>query len=578
MTTETVHACPPDGSGVTPCCGRTPFELPRTDRISSEVAVVTCQPAVPVAAPPTTDPTALRERIAETLALRHNGPASDGRGWFRDEEQRQGFLADADAVLAVLPAPADRAAGGEAPLSPDYEHPECGFHWHGRDGMDIPMRDGQPVCPRCELRRVEKLLDHRERRCEELRAESKRRGKVKLEYAEKVRLLERQIDEMRRQLGAEILRAGQAEAELLRPADEEQPATGQSCPDPIECGHEAALGQARGIVRRLAAHAVGFQDVLDDSDRDPWARTVGADIAGLRAALADEQPADEVEQAGGPSREATEPQPETQTALRAAFGRVLRHWGLLDEQIDQKAAEEFAVTDLLALLPEQANPDAEIEHLRDRLASCRERVGIAADKVIAAEDTVERVRQARRRLTSALIAVEPLLTTPYPDDPRWTPWTRFVGPALKGLTDALRTGPDAVEAQPETQTADTDPVYDPRAWETYRRDAGCGCTAPAPIDCTIPHGTGAWLCVCHRLSGPPAQESDPPGKPLALTDERIRKHFSEPNRCLSTDGIFRCSRPTGHPGGHRTGRTFWSRRAEDAVPAVSSRPGTEQEA
>ena len=31
---------------------------------------------------------------------------------------------------------------------------ECGFHWHGRDGMDIPMRDGQPVCPRCELRRL----------------------------------------------------------------------------------------------------------------------------------------------------------------------------------------------------------------------------------------------------------------------------------------------------------------------------------------------------------------------------------------------------------------------------------------
>lgn len=42
----------------------------------------------------------------------------------------------------------------DAPLSPFYEHPACGFHWHGRDGMDIPMRDGQPVCPRCELRRL----------------------------------------------------------------------------------------------------------------------------------------------------------------------------------------------------------------------------------------------------------------------------------------------------------------------------------------------------------------------------------------------------------------------------------------
>jgi hypothetical protein len=43
----------------------------------------------------------------------------------------------------------------DAPLSPFYEHPDCGFRWHGRDGMDIPMRDGQPVCPRCELAAAE---------------------------------------------------------------------------------------------------------------------------------------------------------------------------------------------------------------------------------------------------------------------------------------------------------------------------------------------------------------------------------------------------------------------------------------
>lgn len=40
-TAEVVHGCPPDGSGLTPCCGRTPFELPLADRISSE-APVTC--------------------------------------------------------------------------------------------------------------------------------------------------------------------------------------------------------------------------------------------------------------------------------------------------------------------------------------------------------------------------------------------------------------------------------------------------------------------------------------------------------------------------------------------------------
>lgn len=48
---------------------------------------------------------------------------------------------------------------------------------------------------------------------------------------------------------------------------------------------QPALEQVRVIVRRLAAHAVGFQDVLDDSDRGPWARTVGVDIAALSDAL-----------------------------------------------------------------------------------------------------------------------------------------------------------------------------------------------------------------------------------------------------------------------------------------------------
>ena len=41
---ETVHACPPDGSGETPCCDRTPFELPATDRLSADPEFVTCPP------------------------------------------------------------------------------------------------------------------------------------------------------------------------------------------------------------------------------------------------------------------------------------------------------------------------------------------------------------------------------------------------------------------------------------------------------------------------------------------------------------------------------------------------------
>lgn len=46
------------------------------------------------------------------------------------------------------------ALGTDPSLSPYYSHETCGFHWHGRDGLDIPMRDGQPICPRCELERL----------------------------------------------------------------------------------------------------------------------------------------------------------------------------------------------------------------------------------------------------------------------------------------------------------------------------------------------------------------------------------------------------------------------------------------
>jgi hypothetical protein len=54
--TETVHACPPDGSGLMPCCGRTPFEVPK-ERITIYPRLVTCaapSPAVP-AVPDDTD-------------------------------------------------------------------------------------------------------------------------------------------------------------------------------------------------------------------------------------------------------------------------------------------------------------------------------------------------------------------------------------------------------------------------------------------------------------------------------------------------------------------------------------------
>lgn len=41
---ETVHRCPIGSDGETPCCGKSPFVLPRTDRITLENSSVTCAP------------------------------------------------------------------------------------------------------------------------------------------------------------------------------------------------------------------------------------------------------------------------------------------------------------------------------------------------------------------------------------------------------------------------------------------------------------------------------------------------------------------------------------------------------
>ena len=40
---EVTHLCPPEGSGTFPCCGLTPFEAPRTDRMTLDPSLVTCR-------------------------------------------------------------------------------------------------------------------------------------------------------------------------------------------------------------------------------------------------------------------------------------------------------------------------------------------------------------------------------------------------------------------------------------------------------------------------------------------------------------------------------------------------------
>jgi hypothetical protein len=49
----------------------------------------------------------------------------------------------------------------------------------------------------------------------------------------------------------------------------------------------------------------------------------------------------------------------------------------------------------------------------------------------------ELIREKYRKLKAGLFAVKPHLDKPYPDDPRWSPWTRFVEPRLRMMDAAL---------------------------------------------------------------------------------------------------------------------------------------------
>jgi len=37
-----IHECPPGDEGLTPCCNRTPLQLPGTDRMTVDRSLVTC--------------------------------------------------------------------------------------------------------------------------------------------------------------------------------------------------------------------------------------------------------------------------------------------------------------------------------------------------------------------------------------------------------------------------------------------------------------------------------------------------------------------------------------------------------
>ena len=71
-----IHACPPEESGVTPCCNKTPFELDPRSQMTLDDSLVSCGRFIRVAvrAEPTDGATDLAERIIEILDDPYKAP------------------------------------------------------------------------------------------------------------------------------------------------------------------------------------------------------------------------------------------------------------------------------------------------------------------------------------------------------------------------------------------------------------------------------------------------------------------------------------------------------------------------
>lgn len=68
------------------------------------------------------------------------------------------------------------------------------------------------------------------------------------------------------------------------------------------------------------------------------------------------------------------------------------------------------------------------------------------------QDVLDQVDRALTRTVTTALTISPLLDDPYPDDPRWTPYTRWVKPnadRVMAARDALRAATSTTRAQGE---------------------------------------------------------------------------------------------------------------------------------
>ncbi|MEU9470470.1 hypothetical protein AB0D78_28400 [Streptomyces avermitilis] len=178
-----------------------------------------------------------------------------------------------------------------------------------------------------------------------------------------------------------------------------------------------------------------------------------------------------------PAAPAAAPSATADRAARAErYGQVLRRWGLLDEVNDPKAAEEFAVTDLLAIA------DAEQAELR------RERdLAIAHDRQpYPTAWAYEQACKALRRKTEAIERVRSVLES-----------EAVVGRSAldyRGLITSALMADEAQQPEPHVYLS-TGCLHNEHAYCQSNTGAN-GAKQPAQCKfCTAP-----CICACHTVA------------------------------------------------------------------------------
>ena len=104
-----------------------------------------------------------------------------------------------------------------------------------------------------------------------------------------------------------------------------------------------------------------------------------------------------------------------------------------DQAEDALDAVERELADLRAKAAESGTLLGRTANERD---DWQDRADDAERRLREATDALRELLEDAKRVFTAGLTVKPYLDSPYPDDDRWTPWTRFLRPALVRLDES----------------------------------------------------------------------------------------------------------------------------------------------